>query len=172
MEPNKKALWKQMHSTESLWKTAQTVWQNLKPTGAHHPLSMVIAPNDLTGERYKCSQKAELEKACLAEASWHFTQAQQTPFLTSPLIDIFRGKGQTKVFEQVLAGTFQPPPTCDLYTAKFLAQLSRHQLLQRYSHGLLKTFVEVGKEPRNQLACRLLESISDITLLVPLIQKS
>jgi len=114
-----------MCSTEHLRKTAWTVQQILKPAGAHHPLSMVITPNDLTGERYECSQKAELEKACLAEAGWRFTQAWQTPFLTSPLLEIFGEKGQTKAFDQVLAGTFQPPPKCNLYMAKFLAQLSR-----------------------------------------------
>jgi len=34
---SKKALWKQLHSTEQIRKTAQIVQRILKPIGAHHP---------------------------------------------------------------------------------------------------------------------------------------
>jgi len=65
---SKKALWKQLCSTEWIRKTANLVCRILKPTGAHHLLSMVIAPDEQTGVRTERSQKTELEQACLEEA--------------------------------------------------------------------------------------------------------
>ena len=121
----KKALWKQLRSVERIRNTAQKVRRILNPSGAKQPLSMVVAPDEGTGERQEFTKKTELEQACLAEAGRRFTQARHTPLLTSPLLDIFGEQGQTKAFEQVLNGTFQIPPTCDPHMAKFLAAVSR-----------------------------------------------
>jgi len=85
---------------------------------------MVIAPSNTAGTPYKYC-KAELEKVCLAEAGCHFTQAQDTPLLTPPLIDW--GSGWFKEIRRVLDGTFKPPPHCNMYAAKFYL---RYQDLQ------------------------------------------
>jgi len=110
---SKKALWKQLHSTERIRKTAQIVQQILKPTGASHPLLMVMAPDDQTSARQERTQKTELEQACLVETRRRFTQACHTPLLSTPLLDLFGKCGQTKAFQQVLISTFLPPPDCD-----------------------------------------------------------
>jgi len=54
--------------------------------------------------------KADLEAMCLSEVGRRFTQATTTPFLTSPLIDIFTESNlSTRAFDQVLAGKFVCP---------------------------------------------------------------
>jgi len=125
MEPNKKTLWKQLCSTKQIQATAQKVCQVLQLTSTHHVLSMIVAPLDEnTGDQQECHQKVELEKACLAEARCCFTQASNTPLLTPPLVALFGESGQTKAFtQQVQNGTFHPPPACNPYMAKFLAQV-------------------------------------------------
>jgi len=52
-----KKLWKQLRSTEQIRKMAQNVWCILNPMGANQPLSMVVAPDECTGERQEYSQK-------------------------------------------------------------------------------------------------------------------
>jgi len=79
---------------------------------------MVIAPS--TGaQRQEYSQKIELEQACLEEAGRRFTQASNTPMLTSPLLEIFGEHGKPKTLAQVLAGEFTTLPDCDKYAKKF-----------------------------------------------------
>jgi len=86
----------------------------------------VIGPaQDGTG-RQEYSAKGELEQACLAKAGWRFTQASDTPLLTDPLVHLFGEAGSpSSRFKQVLAGTFQPPPVCDLFAARLLQSLYR-----------------------------------------------
>jgi len=87
-----------------------------------------------------------MEKACLDEAGRQFTQAQHTPFLTSPLLNIFGETGTKKSITQVLEGTFQPPPNCDCYAAQFLSAVLRPssvvdvppRSLESYSRGWKK----------------------------------
>jgi len=65
-----------------------------------------------------------MEKACLDEASRQFTQAKHTPFLTSPLIELFGEIGYRKAITQVLEGLFQSPPDCNRYAVQFLSVVS------------------------------------------------
>jgi len=70
------------------------------------------------------SNKKRVENACLVEAGWRFTQANQTPFLQAPLLKDF---GEIRVdrlaFKTVLAGTYLPPPGCDQMMVKLLQTL-------------------------------------------------
>jgi len=70
-------------------------------------------------------QKVELEKACLEEAGQHFTQAKQTPLLSSPLVNIFGECGNNKEIAWILSGEDFLLALSDRYASKFLAALSR-----------------------------------------------
>jgi len=71
----------------------------------------VIGPNLADNTQHTESKtKMELETLCLAEASQRFMQASKTPFLTSPLINIFMEANlSTKAFGQVLEGHLSSP---------------------------------------------------------------
>jgi len=125
----KKALWQQLRRTEKIRKMANTVKQALHKSVIHKPLSLVIAPETTSGLRKEHHQKADLEQACLNEAGRWFTQANNTPFLSPPLIHIFGKATINKEAKQVLEGKFTSPPHCDPYAALFLASLRRPQSL-------------------------------------------
>jgi len=120
----KNNLCKQLRSTERIRHTAKHMRSALSKVVHHQSLSMVIAPGP-NGTRQEYHQKAEMEKACLDEAGRQFTQAMHTPFLTSPLIEIFGETGHRKAIAQVLDGTFQLPPDCDQYAVQFLSAVAR-----------------------------------------------
>jgi len=123
-QKTKKALWKQLRTTERIQNTARNVRRALNKTVCHRPLSLVIAP-DAQGNRTEINQKAAMEQACLDEAGRRFTQAKHTPFLTSPLIDLFGEIGNKKPVCQVLEGSFVPPSSSDRYAQQFLAAVAR-----------------------------------------------
>jgi len=78
------------------------VKQALHKSVIHKPLSLVIAPETTSDLRKEHHQKAELEHACLTEAGRRFTQANNMPFLTPPLIHIFGEATINKEAKQVL----------------------------------------------------------------------
>jgi len=123
----KKALWQQLRQTEKIRKTAKMVKHALHKSVIHKPLSLVIALETPSGPRMEHYQKADLEQACLTEASRRFTQANNTPLLTPPLINLFSKEKLNKEAKQALAGQFTLPPNCDPEAALFLASISRPQ---------------------------------------------
>jgi len=63
---------------------------------------------------------------CLEEAGRQFTQARHTPFLSSPLVDLFtEATVYTQAFEQVLQGTFVSPAGTDHMTQRLIKALAR-----------------------------------------------
>jgi len=127
---SKKSLWKQLRVTENAQNTARAVKTALTETNQTTGLSIVIGPDAQSGQQ-TYSIKGELEQACLEEASSCFTQAQDTPFLTTPLVHLFgkTGKGAAS-FNQVLEGTFTPPMVCDPFAAKLLSYLYQPSQIQ------------------------------------------
>jgi len=88
---------------------------------AHQPLAVVEAPGVVSSMRQEYHQKVELEKACLEEAGWCFTQAKQTPLLSLPLVNIFSKFSNNKAITRILSGEDFLPALSDQYAAKFLA---------------------------------------------------
>jgi len=78
----------------------------------------VTAPLQPGEQNWKeVSTKQGLERECLEEVHWHFTQAVTTPFLQQPLLGLLGLTSvNTTAFNQILEGTFQCPPECDKYT--------------------------------------------------------
>jgi len=106
---------------------AKNVQQALHKMQAHNPLAMVEAPGQDLRMQQVYHQKVELEQACLEEAGQCFTQAKQTPLLTSPLVDIFGKCGDPKEVAQILSGAMVLPTLSDPYAVKFLAAMTHPQ---------------------------------------------
>jgi len=112
-----------------------------------------------------------LEKACLAEAGWHFTQAQHTPLLSSPLLDIFGKCGYQKVMTQVLDGMFVPPTSCDRYTEICLAAVARPLTVTDIPLEHCPPINRDGRKLGKQLVSQPQESTLDIILWEPSIPR-
>jgi len=86
----------------------------------------VTAPHPMIKDaRLKTTGVDQLEQACLAEASLRFTQAKEIPFITEPLRSIFHDNLNSPVFQEVLKGTFQPPPNWNSYAAQLLLAMTK-----------------------------------------------
>jgi hypothetical protein len=84
--------------------------------------SKIIAPNS-SGSWVEFTSKEDIEAGCQQENSQRFSQTESTPFMTSPLIDIFGYLAQGPAADSVLDGSFVPPPGTDPYAVKLLAEL-------------------------------------------------
>jgi len=116
----KKALWK----LQTRQKTAMQVKFEIGKLTLHWPLAIVQEPGEQE-MHWECTTKQTLEQACLAEAGCQFTQANQTPCFQSPLWELFVELGICQqAFDEILAGTFTLPNTCNSYTAKLLLHCS------------------------------------------------
>jgi len=120
-----KALWKQVWSHEHVKLTAWQVNIALEKATTHRPLAIVSELVTVSSRQDCTTRKHALETACLAEARWQFTQANQTPCFQSSIWEIFGEMGiHCPAFDQVLEGTFEPPDSCNQYTKKYLCTLS------------------------------------------------
>jgi len=109
---------------EKIQWMASYIWHALNKTVIHQPLSLVLALAPISETQQECCQKVDLGKVCLEEAGCRFTQASQTPFLTSPLIKLFGGEcSNPKATTKVAEGTFSLPAGCNPYAAQFLLVL-------------------------------------------------
>ena len=70
--------------------------------------------------------KDGIEKACLEENEQKYCQTQQTPCMTNPLCQLLGLYGNSEFCENILNGTFHPPPHMNVYTTEFLQQLQQH----------------------------------------------
>jgi len=148
----KKAIWKQLRSTERIQRTAKNVRQALHKMQAHNPLAMVEAPGCAPGTWQVYHQKVELEQACLEEASQRFAQAKKTPLLTSPLVNIFGECGNLKEVAWILTGTTILPALCNPHAVKFLTAIACPKGVeeiiprstQAYCHGWRKARETMG----------------------------
>jgi hypothetical protein len=85
---------------------------------------MVLAPDD-DGNWTELTEKLEIETALLKENERRFNQANDTPFLVSPLFDLIGPLGIGQHADAVLDGTFVAPPGTDPYAVKLLFQLKK-----------------------------------------------
>jgi len=76
----KRALWKQLHTTEQARETARAVCSALCDQWRTPRLLVVIGPAFHGGGQQEFTNKADLKWACLDKAGRRFTQASDTPF--------------------------------------------------------------------------------------------
>jgi hypothetical protein len=80
---------------------------------------------DEHGNMVEYSSKEDIERACLHENEGRLRQANDTPFMRSPLVDEFGYLGIGENARAVLAGEYTPPPNVDKYAAMLLHHLKQ-----------------------------------------------
>ena len=75
-------------------------------------------------------------QACAKEGITRFSQSEQTPFLTEPLLSDFGYLGDSPATQQVLEGIYHIPPNTDPYARKLIACLRRSPLLPCISKSI------------------------------------
>jgi hypothetical protein len=85
--------------------------------------SSIIAPNS-SGSWVEYTSKEDIEACCQQENSQHFSQTTLTPFMISPLVDIFGYLAQGPATYSVIDGSFVPPPGTNPYAVKLLSELN------------------------------------------------
>ena len=85
---------------------------------------MVLAP-DAEGNWIEYTNKTDIEVACFQENSRRFRQADQTPFMISPLLDEVGLLGMGPATVGILDGTYQPPEGADPWAAHLISYLGR-----------------------------------------------
>ena len=83
-----------------------------------------------------CWTQDEMVQACAKEGITRFSQSEQTPFLTEPLLSDFGYLGDSPATQQVLEGIYHIPPNTDPYARKLIACLRRSPLLPCISKSI------------------------------------
>jgi len=127
MQISKKTIWKKIRVTEKIRDNARQMAQAIGTNGQCKGLSTVWGPAHHNPTECQSSKtKGKSEIMCLEEAGRRFTQARHTPFLSSPLVEIFTEYNvYTTAFEQVLQGTFVCPTGTDTMTQRLIAALAQ-----------------------------------------------
>ena len=119
-------------------------------------ISFAIAPND-AGEWVEVSTQFELEAACMKENEAKFRQANNTPFMTSPLLDDFGYLPVGPNADAVLSGDYQPPADADPYAIRFLRHLkmSPKVLTAEPVSNIITTeqYIDGWKKAKERTAC-------------------
>jgi hypothetical protein len=116
---------------------------------------MIVEAPDEHGNMVEYSAREDIERACLQENEQRFRQANDTPFMRSPLVDEFGYLGIGENSRAVLTGEYIPPPNIDKYAAmllqhlkqstaskqppRFLSMISTEQYIQGWKHAKERT---------------------------------
>jgi hypothetical protein len=110
--------------TKQTFSRIRTVQQNNTRTA----ITYVEHTNDDNID-VECFYGEAIDAACIQEGIQRYSQAQDTPFLTSPLLEDFGFLGKQTTIEAVLNGTYVCPPEVDNYTHKIIHELRRPLLI-------------------------------------------
>ena len=82
-----------------------------------------VTVKDNAGNLVEVSSKTGIEKACIKENEGRFRQANDTPFMVSPLVENFGYLGIGENTQKVMAGTYDPPEGIHPVAVKLLEHL-------------------------------------------------
>jgi hypothetical protein len=87
---------------------------------------------DEFGINQECVNKDEIDQACIKEGYRRYAQAQDTPFLTAPLLNDFGFLDNQANVQKVLDGTYECPEELDEFTKKFIRELKQPETIQQH----------------------------------------
>ncbi|HEY9816174.1 MAG TPA: hypothetical protein V6D20_10315, partial [Candidatus Obscuribacterales bacterium] len=90
----------------------------------------MVLHEDAQGNTVECATKNSIEQACCSTNELKYRQSEDTPFMTPPLQPLLGYLGDQDVVQQILAGTFEPPPGLDQYTLKFIHHLQMPEAIK------------------------------------------
>jgi hypothetical protein len=73
----------------------------------------------------ECFDRSAIDATCIQEGRQRYSQAHNTSFLTTPLVEDFGFLGNQSTIDNVLNGTYECPSDIDICTQKFLHELQR-----------------------------------------------
>ena len=86
-------------------------------------LTQAVVTQD--GSIKEFTTKEDIESACHAKNKKKFSQTNNTPVMTEPLAEKLGYDGLLSVCQQILDGTYTPPPGTDEYTIAYFKELKR-----------------------------------------------
>jgi hypothetical protein len=92
--------------------------QKFKTSGLSH-----IDIPQADGSVHTCVTKLAIENGCIDETWLKYSQTNQTPPMTQPLQQDLGYLASTPQAQQILDGTYEPPPGTDPYAVKLLQEL-------------------------------------------------
>jgi hypothetical protein len=101
-------------------RIARLITGKLKTGGVEKLLSL-----DAYGNQVELTSKADIEHALRDNNKNNYLHSYGTPMLIQPLFADFGLTGDTPAAEEVLNGTYNPPPGTDIYARKFLQACRR-----------------------------------------------
>ena len=99
----------------------ELAWAAKKVTGK--TASKSVTKIEINGQ--ECSDRKEMESKLLQVNESKISACENTPFLQQPLLQDFGYNANTPQAEQVLNGTYQPPPLTNKYAKKLLQALQK-----------------------------------------------
>jgi hypothetical protein len=88
---------------------------------------------DKDGIEHECINKNDIDLACSQEGYRRYAQTNDTPFMTTPLLNDFGFLDNQENVDKVLAGTYECPAELDEFTQKFITELQQPENLQDLS---------------------------------------
>jgi hypothetical protein len=76
-----------------------------------------------TGSINEITTKTGIERACMQENKKKFQQTSETPCMQEPLRSLLGAVGDTQSCQEIMEGTFVPPPQTPAYTIELFNQL-------------------------------------------------
>jgi hypothetical protein len=116
----KEAKLKQLRSIEQQKRIARNIKRMQGKLNRNATIQIVV--NDQDGRRV-ITDKSAMEDACINENISRFSQSQDTPPMTTSLVDDRGYLGDTIESQEILNGTYQPPAGINHYTKLFLKEL-------------------------------------------------
>ena len=87
-------------------------------------------PSTGEGPRTDCYDRKSIKKACMEEGTRRFSQTASTPLMHSDFVTQVGYHAELPGADQILEGTFVPPPDMDPYAVQFLEQLKMQEQVQ------------------------------------------
>ena len=127
-DEKKSSIIRRLNRTEEDRIARRNIKVTVKPfIGATSKIQM---DDSLTGESYFVTDKGEIEQALRNENAVKYTLAYSSPFLQEPLLSLLGQNSLTVAGDEILAGTFEPPPELSVHTKKFIKLLKMHDSIK------------------------------------------
>ena len=90
-----------------------------------------VYQTDEDGTKTVCETQKTMIKAFFKENDARFSQTESTPPMQPPLVDDLGYLAETAIAEQVLDGSYEPPPEVDRYAREILHELRRPEIVRK-----------------------------------------
>ena len=116
----------------------------IRQKNVRDPILRATATNN-SGEICECKNEEEMIAYMVKSNLSRQQQSIETPFITTPLVDIFGYLAKDGVAQSVINGTYQPPPNTPKYVIEFLQTLEMPATIRELGPVDLSTSCEENR---------------------------